>query len=89
MAIPFPWYDLEKEEVTDLILHPTIIMDRTLLNYLHFNPEEGKKRIQNLIRSCRKINGHFTLLLHNDAFSESEEWKGWRKTFAEIVEELK
>jgi hypothetical protein len=79
MALPYPWFDLERNETTALMLHPTQIMDRTLQKYLELSPEAARERVQELIVTTQSVKGTFTLLLHNDCLSESEEWKGWRE----------
>lgn len=78
MARPFRWYDLENEAITDLFLHPTILMDRSLMQYASMSPEAALEYAEQLVLMCKQFHGHFTMLLHNDALSESEEWKGWR-----------
>lgn len=88
MARPFPWYDLEKEETTSLTLHPTLAMDRTLVQYMGLDPDQAKERLQKILRTAQGVDGIFTLLLHNDVFSDSEEWKGWREPIKDFVQEL-
>lgn len=88
MAIPFPWYDLEKDAVSDLILWPTLVMDRTLQQYLSFGPEKSAIHLHQLLETTRRYNGMFTILFHNDVLSESEEWKGWREPMAAFLKEL-
>ena len=88
MARPFYWYDLENDTQTDLLLVPSIVMDRTLQQYMGLSPIEAVERIRKLRQVCQEINGQFTLLLHNDVLSEEEEWKGWREPILEILREL-
>ncbi|MEZ4772342.1 MAG: polysaccharide deacetylase family protein [Bacteroidia bacterium] len=88
MAVPFPWYDLLKDEMTDLILWPTLVMDRTLQQYLGLGPEEAVKHFHKLLQITRRYKGMFTILLHNDVLSESEEWKGWREPVSAFLKEL-
>lgn len=78
MAIAYPWFDLLANEATELMIHPTQIMDRTLQQYLDLAPHEAAERYTALRDATRAVNGVFTVLLHNDVLSESEEWRGWR-----------
>jgi hypothetical protein len=89
MTKPFPWYDLSQERETSLILHPTMVMDRSLQLYMQMSPKNALKEVQKIIASTQFWGGTFTILIHNDAFSESGEWKGWREIWVEIVEMLK
>ncbi|MEZ4828415.1 MAG: hypothetical protein R3C61_19305 [Bacteroidia bacterium] len=88
MAVPFPWFDLEKNETTNLTLYPTIAMDRTLQQYMGLGPEEAVSHLRILWKTTCEYRGLFTLLLHNDVLSESEEWKGWRAPVSAFLKEL-
>lgn len=88
LALPYPWFDLDRNTATGLTLHPTLLMDVTLPLYMKLSPESGLAHAQELIRQTREVNGHFTLLLHNDCLSESGYWRGWRPVFEEIIHTL-
>ncbi len=88
MAVPFRWYDLEREITTDLTLVPCQVMDRTLLSYLHLNPEQAMFLLGKIHTTTRQWGGQFVLLLHNDAFSGSEPWEGWRGPIVEMVKRV-
>lgn len=88
MAIPFPWFDLKKNEATELMIHPTQVMDRTLQQYLQHSPEAAFAHTQSLIKTTQKYGGKFTLLIHNDALSETDEWTGWRSSLLEMIRSL-
>jgi len=89
MAQPYYWFDLENNCRTSLILHPTILMDTTLRFYLQLSHQEAVAYAQNLIDEVYAVNGEFTLLLHNDSWSESGMWKGWRSTIHDIIDSVK
>lgn len=89
MTKPFPWYDLSQERETQLILHPTMVMDRSVQQYMQISPENALNEIQKIITTTKFWGGTFTILIHNDAFSESGEWKGWREVWVEVVRILK
>lgn len=82
---PFPFYDLEKEKVTDLILHPVAIMDVTLKNIHRLTPSEALKKIKELAEKVKEVNGEFITLFHNSSLAETKEWKGWKEVYKEII----
>ena len=88
IAVPYPWFDLVENKQSDLIIHPSMVMDVTLKNYMHLNPEESLSRIKNLIDTTRQYKGHFCILMHNNTLSETPEWRGWRKVFESVLEYL-
>lgn len=85
MAVPYPWYNLEKEEITDLMLVPGMIMDRTLLSYLALSPAEALAHAQATIAACRAVGGLCVLILHNDNLSEYGEWRGWSRVVEALI----
>lgn len=88
IAVPFPWFDLEKNTITPLILHPTMVMDRTLQKYMAQDPEASFEVLKDYIDITHRYNGHFIFLLHNNTLSEKAEWKGWRPVFEKTIQYL-
>lgn len=84
-SLPFVWYDLQKDEVTDLTIHPFAVMDATLKNYLRFNKAQSLERIGELRKSIEKYQGHFCLLWHNESVSDFGQWKDWSSIFPEAL----
>ena len=93
MAAPYLWYDLEEERISELKIHPTIIMDWTLVGYMKLSPWEALARTQKWIEQCKEVGGEFILLIHNESLSESGMWNGWgeviRKILYTLTENLK
>jgi hypothetical protein len=80
-AIPYYFYDAEKDELTGLVLHPTITMDTTLISHLHLTPEEALHKIKKLIDECKKSGGDYVSLWHNSNLSGEN--NPWKKVFIE------
>jgi hypothetical protein len=85
-CMPFKFYDLSLEKESLLTIHPFIVMDITLKQYLGYDPETASDKISGLIKKTRAVNGTFTSLWHNESLSESGHWKGWRKVFETMTE---
>ncbi|HMQ47463.1 MAG TPA: polysaccharide deacetylase family protein [Saprospiraceae bacterium] len=77
IARPFYWYDLEKEQKTDLLIVPFAAMDVTLKQYLKWDIPRANQEIAGLIEKVRQVGGQFTLLWHNSSFSSVDGWTGW------------
>lgn len=92
MMIPYPWFDLEKNVVTELILIPTILMDRTIVGTLESPGSDHQithsEEFNRLLTIINEGNGSFVLCLHNECFSESGEWATWSSWFANIIKTL-
>nr|MBC8343167.1 polysaccharide deacetylase family protein [Bacteroidota bacterium] len=89
MGIPFPWFNLEKNEMTKLIIHPVMVMDVSLKDYLGLTTDAALIKIKGIINECKKYNLKFVLLWHNSSLSEIEGWEGWNELFEETIDYLK
>ncbi|MCS6903782.1 MAG: hypothetical protein RML72_05215 [Bacteroidia bacterium] len=84
MARPFPWFDLEANTQTELILFPTHVMDRTFISYQKLTPQQALLQTWQVYEQVRIYKGCFTLLLHPPVASGVEEWQDWKFYFNEI-----
>lgn len=85
MATPFPWYDLETEQLQPLTIYPFAAMDVTLHKYMALEPKQALGRLQQLCGSCRETGGLFITLWHNSSFAERHGWSGWREIYEEAL----
>lgn len=86
LAGSFPWYDLEQEEATTLMIHPFMVMDVTLKYYLGLSPEDALEKTKKMIENTRRVGGTFTLLWHNSSFASSMGWHNWKSVFEGILD---
>ena len=80
----FFWYDLEKEENTDLEIHPFCAMDVAMRNYMKLSKDESIHELKRLKSSIQKVNGKMIVLFHNSNFNES--WSGWKEVMDSLFE---
>jgi len=59
IAVPYPFFDLKKNEETNLILHPLVLMDTV------FNIDEEKTVFNELRKEVKEMGGSFIVLTHN------------------------
>lgn len=81
IASSFSWFDLEKNEETDLTLHPFAVMDVTLKNYMKLSADKAKAEIEKLNQPVQKYGGTFMSLWHNESLSGEGNWKNWREVY--------
>jgi len=82
---PFYWFDLSKNQVTDLLIQPLLVMDVTLKKYLDLDPENALSLVKEMIDQCKAIEAPFSLLWHNSSFYEQEGWAGWKEVYVAII----
>ncbi|MBR4919639.1 MAG: polysaccharide deacetylase family protein [Bacteroidales bacterium] len=68
---PYPLYDLANDCVTNITEHPLIVMDGSLLEYLHASMEESNGIINRLRARCEAVEGDFIILWHNHLLSRN------------------
>lgn len=84
-----PFYDLDMEVETNLILKPFAFMDMCFINYKNFTPEEAWEEMKEIIDRVKEVNGELITVWHNRTFSEMEpEWKGWNKLYENMLKEV-
>jgi hypothetical protein len=85
ITIPFPFFDLTKNEITSLRIHPVTLMDVTLKDYLRLTTEQSIEKIHQMVSMVRSVGGEFVSLCHNETFSENRRWLGWRNIYEELL----
>jgi len=73
MCHPFMPFDLEKNQVIDIVELPLAIMDGTLDSYLKLDVQKAWDAIRPIIDTCKQNKGVFTVLWHNHYFRG--QWK--------------
>lgn len=72
--LPYPWYDLEREEATRFQIYPFAFMDVTLKNYQKLSAQEAGKVMQFYQDQVRSLGGPLYSLWHNSSFSKVHGW---------------
>lgn len=85
VASPFFWFDLERNEVTNLLVHPFCWMDANSYFEQHLSANEAALELQNYYNIVKQVGGNCTIILHNNFLSEQPQWKPWRKMYEEFL----
>lgn len=86
ISVPFPFYDLERDHETELLLHPFCVMDTVLQRHLKLTPEEGLERYRTLIDSIRRVDGTYCCVVHNQNLCDLDGWQGWREVYEQMLD---
>ena len=85
-CIPYPFYNLlEDKEYPELMLHPTIMMDSTLIINQKLSPEEGLMKIKQLIDQSKQSGGDFVGLWHNSNLAGIPDKNPWKEVYSESL----
>ncbi|WP_153556599.1 polysaccharide deacetylase family protein [Roseimaritima sediminicola] len=75
---PFNAYDVQSRRPLNLVEKPLIAMECSLLIYEGLKHDGVVQRVKDLAQNCKKQNGTFTLLWHNNNLSEETERQLYR-----------
>lgn len=83
---PFHWFDLEKNEVTELVVYPFVYMDGTLNEYMGLSIEEAKEVVHKLYQEIKVTGGNMYSIWHNETIGDYNHWKGWKEVLSDNLE---
>jgi hypothetical protein len=85
IAESYPFYDLEKEEITPLMIVPFQVMDSHYYDYKKINARLATAEMLEMMEEVRKVAGQFVFVWHDRSFANWPEYEGWRKAFETVV----
>ena len=88
VANPFYWYDLEKEEITKLRVHPFCYMEANSIYEQKNTADEALNEMLHYAKVCKQVGGVFYTLFHNNILAEIPSFSGWRKMYAVFLKKL-
>lgn len=87
VASSFYWYDLQKEEQTDLLLHPFCYMDANSFYEQKYLSQQALEEMLHYLNEVKKVNGQFITLWHNTFLGTDYLFEGWREVYEQFVNE--
>jgi hypothetical protein len=82
---PFAWYDLEREQSSELLIHPFAVMDNTLSEKLRLSPDDAVREASRIVESVKRVRGTFTGLWHESFLAPTGDRAGWRDAILRII----
>ena len=88
VSTSFYWYDLEKEEQTDLLLYPFCYMEANSFFEEKFTPQQALDEMRHYYKEVKAVDGTLITLWHNTFLGTDEKFKGWREVYEQFVKEI-
>jgi hypothetical protein len=85
VAHPFYWYDLQRERITNLLLHPFCFMDANSFFEQKQNATQTALELQQYLHSIRAVNGTMITIWHNTFLGTDPRFAGWREVYAAFI----
>jgi hypothetical protein len=85
-ANPFPFFDLLRNRVTPLLLHPFIFMDSAFVEQMRTPPERALEEMNVLMDRAAEHGGEAAGIWHNYALADDHATAPWREVFSRAIE---
>lgn len=88
VASSFYWYDLEKEEKTDLQLFPFCFMDANSFFEQKYTPQQALEEMLQYFNIIKSVNGLMITIWHNTFLGTHRKFAGWREVYEEFISKI-
>lgn len=82
---PYYWYDLHREEKTNLLIYPFCFMDANAYYKQKLSPSQAYDEIQYFYHAIRKINGTMITIWHNSFLGSGKKFRGWKEVYESFI----
>jgi hypothetical protein len=81
----FKWFDVEKNEVSHLTLHPFCYMECNSFYEQKHTAEKALEEMLHYAKIVKKVNGNLITIWHNFSLGTAPLWKGWKEKYIEFL----
>lgn len=85
VASPFYWFGLERNEATNLLVHPFCWMDANSYFEQQLSADEAFVELLDYYNVVKQIGGNCSIILHNSFLTEQPQWLPWRKMYERFL----
>lgn len=87
VASSYYWYDLEKEQRTELRLFPFCFMDANAFYEQNFTAARAMHELMHYYHLIRKVNGLMVTIWHNSFLGSDPQFAGWKEAYEIFLKE--
>lgn len=88
VASPFFWFDLEKNEATQLLLYPFCYMDANSFYEQHYSPEQAYEEMIGYYKIVKEVNGTMVAIWHNNFLGTDKFYAGWKEVYEKFIRQI-
>ncbi|MDN3658291.1 polysaccharide deacetylase family protein [Ferruginibacter paludis] len=88
VASSFYWFDLEKNEVTSLRIHPFCFMEANSYYEQRLNADAAFEEVMQYYVACKDVNGELITIWHNHMVGEDKLYKGWGSMYEKFLQKI-
>ncbi len=84
----FFWYDLEKEEKSNLLIHPFCFMDANSFYEQKFSTGQTLEELISFYKVVKEVNGTLITVWHNQFLGTGNLYQGWRDVYFKFLNKV-
>jgi len=84
----FKWYDLEKDEMTSLVIYPFCFMDANSFYEAQHTPSQSFDELMLFYNAVKRVNGMLITIWHNSLLGTDNRTAGWQRMFEIFMKEM-
>ncbi len=88
VANSFFWYDLQKNEPTNLRIHPFCFMEANSFYEQKYTPAQAHDELMHYYTVCKKNGSQMITIWHNNFLGTDKVFAGWREMYAAFINEI-
>ena len=88
VASSFQWFNLKKNSISRLQIHPFCFMDANSKFEQKLNAEQAYGELLHYYEQCKKVNGTLITIFHNNFLGSAKEFNGWKDMYARFISQL-
>lgn len=88
VATSFYWYDLKKEQQTNLLLHPFCFMEANSFFEQKYLPQRAFEEMMHYYSAVKAVNGELITIWHNNFLGTHPFFKGWKDVYEEFIYQI-
>ena len=88
VASPFYWYDLEKDQASQLLLYPFCFMEANSFFEQKVSSESASREMYDYYKVVKAVGGTYSSIWHNSFLGTERIFAGWREIYSNFVKEI-
>ncbi|MFT3909973.1 MAG: polysaccharide deacetylase family protein [Ferruginibacter sp.] len=89
VASSFHWYDLKKDMISKLIMHPFCFMDANSYYEEKKNADEAYNEMIHYYQQCQKANGSLITIFHNNFLGTDKQFTKWKEMYTQFISQIR
>ena len=87
-CLPYKWFDLEKNEVTNLCVYPFCYMEANSHFEQRYTLQQAKEELEHYIKITKQVDGMLITIMHNHLLGDKHLFGGWKEMYANVIENI-